>query len=102
MLIGWLFKKTVSSLSWKSLAVGAAAAAFGPSMVRPALVSLVRTGLNVQDVAGNVYREAQRIKSEAEAQHAEAVSNRSLREEVEHLRRELAVVRAEFENANAA
>jgi len=102
MIIGWLFRKVVSEVSWKTFAFGAAAATVGPTLVRPALVSLVRTGLSVQDAATDVVREAARIKTEAEAQNAAAQSTFTLQQEVQQLRSELASVRAELDNAKAA
>jgi hypothetical protein len=102
MLIGWLAKKVVSNISWQSVAMGAAAATVGPAMVRPALVSLVRAGLTVQDLAGSVCREALRIKDEAATQHAASQSTLTLQQEVEQLRGELASVKAELQNAKAA
>jgi len=102
MLIGWLLKKTVSGISWKSVAVGAAAATMGPAMVRPALVSLVRTGLTVQELAGTVYKEALSIKSEAVAAHAASQSTPTLQQELEQLRSDLASMKAEFKHAKAA
>jgi hypothetical protein len=102
MIIGWLFRRAVSDISWKTFAAGAAAATVGPAVVRPALVSLVRTGLSVQDVATDVSREAARIKSDAIAEHAASSSTLSLQQEVQQLRSELATVKAQLENAKAA
>jgi len=61
----WLFKK----IGWKFFAVGAATAFVGAKFVRPAMVTLVKTGMDVTDVAAGTWNEAKvqtsKIVSEA-------------------------------------
>jgi len=62
----------LSKWSWKSFAVGAGAAIFGGTIARPALVSVVKTGMGIQEQAvktmASAREEFQRIREEAMAE----------------------------------
>lgn len=53
-LVGWMLKRW----SWKSFAVGAGAIIVGGTVARPALVSAVKTGMEVADAGVASYNEA--------------------------------------------
>ena len=95
-MLSWLLKRW----SWKSFAAGAGAAVFGGTIARPALVTAVKAGMDIQDRAAETFRQAQagaaRIRDEAaslrasggtSSGHAELLSElKSLREEISALK----------------
>lgn len=72
---------------------GATAAALGATVLRPALVGVVRVGLTTKDYAQSVWASA---KAEAREIQAEAASGRvqSLESELQALRAEMAQMKA--------
>jgi len=89
----WLFKK----IGWKFFAVGAATAFVGAKYVRPAMVTLVKTGLDVSDAAVETWSQAKTETSKIVAEAADlrkqpATSDSSA--ELRKLRAELAAVKA--------
>jgi hypothetical protein len=84
------------STRWGSFTVGAAAAAFGAALLRPLLVTAVRTGYSVASVASDALdqarAEAASIKAEAATRQPEVASD--LAAEVRKLRAEVAALKA--------
>lgn len=85
----------VGRLSLKSFGVGAVAAAVGSVVARPLLVSAVRTGYEVSDLATGAWRAA---KAEAASLKTEALTQApaGLESEVKQLRDEVATLRSQL------
>jgi hypothetical protein len=92
----WLFKK----IGWKFFAVGAATAFVGAKFVRPAMVTLVKTGMDVTDVAAGTWNEAKVQTSKIVSEAADLRNNPesglggTVSAELNKLRAELAAVKA--------
>jgi hypothetical protein len=82
------------STLWGNFVVGAAGAVFGPALLRPVLVGVVRTGYQVKGYASEAWDTAKREASEIKAE-ASATS------EIESLRAEVAALRAQVKKASA-
>jgi hypothetical protein len=79
---------------WGNFVVGAAGAVFGPALLRPVLVGVVRTGYQVKGYADEAWETAKREASEIKAEAASA-------SEIESLRHEVAALRAQVKKATA-
>ena len=93
-MTGWIFKR----IGWKFFAAGAATAVVGSSVVRPALVAVVKAGMGVTNLASGAWQqakqetaslmaEASKVRSKAESDtSALAMELRRLREDVASLK----------------
>ena len=100
-MLPWILSKW----SWKSFAIGAGAALFGGTIARPALVQVVKAGMDASDYAAQTVNQAKtefsRVRDEAaqlrasgpapSSGHAEMMSElQKLRDEIASLRSSLA------------
>jgi len=96
-MYGWIFKR----VGWKFFTAGAATAYFGGGLIRPALVSAVKTGLAAKDAAAgvvnqarteatNLFTEASHLRSSEGAASNIVQELRQLREEVASLKAHVA------------
>jgi hypothetical protein len=69
-MTGWIFKR----IGWKFFAVGAATAVVGSSVVRPALVAVVKAGMGATHLATSAWQQA---KQETTSLMAEASKMRT-------------------------
>jgi hypothetical protein len=96
-MIGWLLKK----VSWKTFAAGAATVIVGGTVLRPALVSTVRAGMDASTAAAGVWQqavaEAQQIKAEAAKAPAAAASSATQSAKVDEILVELRSLRKELD-----
>src|SRR6188768_943985 len=93
-MTAWLFKR----IGWKFFAAGAATAVVGSSLVRPALVAVVKAGMGVGSVASGAWQqakhetaslvaEASRVRSTGESDASALVAEvRRLRDDVASLK----------------
>lgn len=94
-MLTWLLSKW----NWKSFAVGLGAAVFGGTVARPALVNVVKAGMDVKDKATQTIQQAGaelgKIRMEAEQQRSASVAtgNSELLAELKKLREEIASLR---------
>ena len=79
---------------WGNFVVGAAGAVFGPALLRPVLVGVVRTGYQIKGYADEAWETAKREASEIKAE-ASSTS------EIESLRHEVAALKAQVKKASA-
>jgi hypothetical protein len=79
---------------WGNLVVGAAGAVFGPALLRPVLVGVVRTGYQIKGYANEAWDSAKREASEIKAEAAST-------SEIESLRHEVAALKAQVKKATA-
>lgn len=77
---------------WVSFALGGATVAFGPSLLRPLFVGVLKTGYQVSDFTSQAWTS---VKEEATAVRDEATR----KSELEELRGELAALRAEVQRS---
>lgn len=82
------------STLWGNFVVGGAAALFGPALLRPVIVGVVRTGYQVADFASDAWASA---KTEAKEIKAEATSPASP-SEIQALRDEIAALKAQVKS----
>lgn len=97
-MYGWIFKK----VGWKFFAAGAATAYVGGGMLRPALVTAVKTGIGAKEAAASVWNQAKAETATvfAEASHlrtAEA-SAVDIVHELRQLREDVASLKAQVAN----
>lgn len=93
MTVSRQIAKLLPSTALGNVAVGAAAIAVGPSILRPALVGLVRAGYAVQEFATDAWAQA---KAEAQSIRADATTRRAGDPQVQQLRDEVASLRAQL------
>lgn len=89
----------IGRLSWSSFWAGTAAATVGVAIARPLLVGTVRAGYEVADAAGDAWAKA---KAEVDSVKREAVTAResaASAAELQHLRDEVAALRAQLKKA---
>jgi len=79
---------------WGNVVVGAAGALFGPALLRPVLVGVVRTGYQIKGYAGEAWETAKREATEIKAEAAST-------SEIESLRHEVAALKAQVKKATA-
>lgn len=87
--------RLLPSTLWGNFVIGAAAAVFGPAILRPALVGIVRTGYQVKGFADEAWDTAKREASEIRAEATTASPS-----EVDALRAEVAALRAQVKKAS--
>jgi len=75
-----------------SFVLGGATVAFGPSLFRPLIVGVVKTGYQVSDFTSKTWKS---VKQEATAVHDEATR----KSDVEELRAEIAALKAQVEKS---
>jgi protein involved in polysaccharide export with SLBB domain len=92
-LTGWVLKRW----SWKSFAVGAGAVIVGGTVGRPALVSAVKTGMEVADAGASTFNQA---KTQMIAIRNDAAKLRSAEIDTQSggLHEVLASIQAELQN----
>jgi len=95
-MYGWIFKR----VGWKFFAAGAATAYVAGSMVRPALVSAVKTGLTAKEAAAGVWNQAKAETANlfAEASHlraAQGATGGDIIQELRQLREDVASLKAQ-------
>jgi hypothetical protein len=102
-MYGWIFKK----IGWKFFAAGAATAIVGSRYVRPAMVTVVKGGMNLTNAAANTWNEAKaqtsKLVAEAsEMRHADSAAvmggdySADIMSELRALRADIASVKAEM------
>jgi hypothetical protein len=97
-MTAWIFKR----IGWKFFAAGAATAVVGGSLVRPALVAVVKAGMGVQHMASSAWDQAKQetasLVAEASRQRAtnQSTDAASLAREVRQLREDLASLKSAF------
>ena len=69
-MINLLLKRAAGSLGWEAFAVGAAAAVVARPLVRPALVTLVKAGMSVQETIADVVQQTQAEMAAVRAEQA--------------------------------
>jgi hypothetical protein len=89
-MIGWILRK----MSWKSFGIGMSAALLGGYVARPALVSLVKSGIAAQTFAANTWQqvrtETAKLRAEADSQPIKLIA------EMRQLRDDLASIKTKF------
>jgi hypothetical protein len=101
IMLPWI----ISKWSWKSFAVGASAALFGGTIARPALVHVVKAGMDASDYASGTFAQAKvevaKLRQEAAGLRGAAApaGYSDLISEIQKLREEIAAAKGNFGKA---